>query len=295
MSRALRVLSLCALILMSCAFSPPPAGAVSFTYVQYLGEVRPVLQQWWGGLESWRGGHFLLEPNATNTANATELTALLRQWWFGLEHFLGGHFLLEPVVTGIDSSSELAQLLGQWQNALEARRGVHFLLEPPVPFTLVPVVTKVGKFHVTPKHATVVPGELLTYTLVWTVPNRRVWRDLDAVDLRICGDDGGVPALWVRWDELTDTFRIFDAALGDFGPPATPGSGVELQTADATLFLAGTSAEGSGLTGTTVTLELALAFKSRMAGRVCEVEAAATDDLGHDDDFTKAGKVRVKK
>ena len=107
-------------------------------------------------------------------------------------------------------------------------------------------------------------------------------------------DDDDGPALWIRWDELTDTFRVFDAALGAFGPPATPGSGVALQTDDATLFLAGTRADGSGLTGTSVTLTLALAFKSTMAGHVCEVEAAAADDLGHNEAFKKAGKVRIK-
>jgi hypothetical protein len=108
--------------------------------------------------------------------------------------------------------------------------------------------------------------------------HRRVWRDLESVELRFCGAD---PALWVRWDELTNTFRVFDAALGDFGPPAAPGSAVELQTDDATLFLAGTDVEDSGLTGTSVTLTLALAFNSTLAGRVCDIEAAATDDLGH--------------
>lgn len=289
-----RVLSVCAVILMVCASVPPPARAVSFTYAGYLAEVRPVLHQWWFGLEAWRGGHFLLEPVDTNTANATQLTALLRQWWFALENFSGGHFLIEPVLTGIDSASELYQLLNQWQGGLEGRRGSHFLLEPPVPFVLGTVVTKTGTFDLTPKRATVEAGELLTYTFVWTVPKRRVWRDLDTVDLRICGDDS-VPALWVRWDELTNSFRVFDVTLGAFGPPAAPGSAVELETDDATLFLAGSQAEGSGLTGTSVTLTLALAFKSTMAGQVCEVEAAATDDLGHAEELRKAGKVRVRK
>jgi hypothetical protein len=291
---ARRVLTVCLLTVMIGSFAPPPARAVSLTYAGYLADVRPVLHQWWFGLEAWRGGHFLLEPVDTNTANATQLTALLRQWWFALENFAGGHFLIEPVLTGIDTASELYQLLNQWQGGLEGRRGLHFLLEPPVPFVLGTVVTKTGTFDLSPKRATVEAAELLTYTFVWTVPKRRVWRDLDTVDLRICGDEA-VPALWVRWDELTNSFRVFDAALGTFGPPAAPGSAVELETDAATLFLAGSQAEGGGLTGTSVTLTLAVAFKATMAGQACEVDAGATDDLGHDEGFKKAGKVRVKK
>jgi hypothetical protein len=73
----------------------------------------------------------------------------------------------------VDSASELSQLLTQWQNALEAWRGFHFLLEPPFPSSLSTVVTKVGKFDLSPKRATVATGELLTYTFVWTVPHLR--------------------------------------------------------------------------------------------------------------------------
>lgn len=150
-----------------------------------------------------------------------------------------------------------------------------------------------GKFELSPKRDTAAVGELLTYALTWTVPKPRVWRELDTLYFRVCGDDETAPVLWVRWDELSNTFSVFDAAAGEFGPPASPGSPSQLETDGATLFLSGTAVQGSGPTGRSVTLTLALEFKASVAGRTCDVDVAATDDLGHFDEFKKAGKIRI--
>jgi hypothetical protein len=50
---------------------------------------------------------------------------------------------------------------------------------------------------------------------------------------------------------------------------------------------------GSGPTGPSVTLNLALSFKPRAAGRVFRVEAFATDDFGNQQGFDEAGAIGV--
>ena len=150
-----------------------------------------------------------------------------------------------------------------------------------------------GKFELSPKRDAVAVGERVRYALIWTVPEPRVWRELDTLYVRICGDDGTAPVLLVQWDELSNTFSVLDTATGEFGPPATPGSPGQLETDGATLFLSETAVQGSGPTGRSVTLTLALEFKASAAGRACDVDVAATDDLGHFDEFKKAGKVHI--
>jgi hypothetical protein len=58
--------------------------------------------------------------------------------------------------------------------------------------------------------------------------------------------------------------------------------------------LASSSAVGSGPTGHDVTLNLAIEFLGKAAGHLYDVELAATDDLGHTDDFTTATTVHVE-
>ena len=141
--------------------------------------------------------------------------------------------------------------------------------------------------------------------------------------MRLRGGHGTAP--WLRWDEASNEFRLCQrAGLGrdrddaddddddddkDLGsarsnaaaPRATcsagalPGSAAVLATPFASLHLADTSVQGSGLTGPSVTLKLDLRFSGKAAGHTYRVELTAADDFGNADRFVKASTVSVEK
>ncbi len=169
-----------------------------------------------------------------------------------------------------------------------------------------------GGFDLSPDNASVEVDELLVYTIVWTVPDNEVWRDLESIDLRI--RNGHSRTFWVRWDEHTNEFSLCrkggknNAEDGDqtragkghgagvvCGPGALPGSSTVLETAFARLHLAESSVVGSGPTGQSVTLEFALSFTKKAAGHSYVVELAAADDFGNADRFVRAAELRVEK
>lgn len=174
-------------------------------------------------------------------------------------------------------------------------------------FTLV-----TGAFDFSPDKARVPVDKTQLFTVIWTVPAGEVWRDLWTIDLRL--RDGRDTALYVRWDEATNTFSIGDTRgkrhdhrrkgrhqdsddcddAVTFGSGQAPGTDRLLDTRWAALDLAQTSVTGSGPTGATVTLQFAIAFDRQAAGHAYRVDLAASDDLGHDDPFTKVGTVYVQ-
>jgi hypothetical protein len=260
------------------------------SYPVYLRDTRPVLRQWWQGLEAWQGFHFLVEPVASNTENGADMLELLRQWWFGIENRRGVHFLIEPVGRNIDTAPELHQLLNQWQSGVESWRGVHFMQEPPTPVTDSPA-TSTGSFGLTPRRATVRAGQVLFgYEVRWTVPRPNNWHDLRTIDLRVCSRGALV---WIRWRELTNTLSLLNARgrVIARGPASVTRT---LRSSTALLFLRVSSPTGNGETGRRVRLHLGLRFRRRMAGRVCGVQLAATDDLGNRDPFERAGRIRIR-
>ena len=170
----------------------------------------------------------------------------------------------------------------------------------------------VGSFQISPDRTRVKVGEQQLLTLVWTVPEGKVWRDLQSIGLRLLDD--GRNALWLHWNELDDSFRLCRQRKGSPGHDdddddddearlsgipvngcsagALPGSKTVLETSYARLHLAGTRAVGSGPAGRQVTLELALSFKPKAVG-VLEIELTAADDFGAVDPFRLASAVRV--
>ena len=74
-----------------------------------------------------------------------------------------------------------------------------------------------------------------------------------------------------------------------------PGTATVLSTPFATLHLADTSVQGSGPTGATVSLTLALSFGGKAAGHAYRVELTAADDFGTADRFVAASRVSVEK
>ena len=179
-----------------------------------------------------------------------------------------------------------------------------------------------GAFTLSPDAAEVLPGEKLVYALDWSVPANQVWRNLKTIEMRLRGGHG--TALWLRWDEASNEFSLCrkaghagsddddDDDEGDSkgrsgalaqramskvicSAGALPGTAAVLSTPFATLHLADTSVQGSGPTGATVSLTLALSFGGKAAGHAYRVELTAADDFGTADRFVAASRVSVEK
>lgn len=150
-----------------------------------------------------------------------------------------------------------------------------------------------GAFDLGPSDATVEVHDPLSYDFIWTVPEPLNWHDLRSLELRI--HDGDETILWVRFDEGTNSFSLFDERTGRFTRSLPAGSDEALHTPDAVLHLAHTRVVGSGPTGQTVTLGLALSFKPRAGGRTFMVDVRSTDDQGTQDPFTRAGTLTIGK
>jgi hypothetical protein len=147
----------------------------------------------------------------------------------------------------------------------------------------------VGTFDLTPARAEVAVGEHLTYRLTWTVPSGS-WHALESLDLRI-GDNGAV--LWVRFDEASGTLSLVDPGSGKLGPDFAPGHPNRLETHAATLYLDGSSVQGSGPSGPSVTLTLDLSVKPPGAGQSFPVEVRARNDAGGTQGFDHAATLIV--
>lgn len=161
-----------------------------------------------------------------------------------------------------------------------------------------------GGFDLSPDDIRVQVDEKVTYTVVWTVPEGRVWHDLHTIDLRIRNHEK--TALRVSWDEPSNTFSLCQQLDHDdneadnesghgvvCGPGALPGTATVLETRFARLHLAETSVVGSGPTGRNVSLNLSISFRDTAAEHY-QLELAATDDFGHQDNFVQAGTLRVQ-
>jgi len=166
----------------------------------------------------------------------------------------------------------------------------------------------VGSFDVSPADAVLQSGEKVNYTVVWTVPDGEVWRDLKNIQFRL--RQGSKVPLWLKWDETTNTFSACTSvgrnSNGNANETAdelashaictageSPGSHVSLETEFGQLDLADTTVTGSGLTGQTVTLNLAIIPGPEARGQY-DVELAASDDFGRQDKFTGASELQVR-
>ena len=152
-------------------------------------------------------------------------------------------------------------------------------------------ITPVGVVTMEPTDTALTAGQPSLLTITWTVPEPRVWRDLSTIDLRF--SDGEDAVLWLRFDEASGTVALVDPISGQASAGAEPGSADQLRTAVAVLDLAGTTLAGSGPTGRSVTLTLALSFLRPSASGAYEVAVQATDDLDAIQGFDVIGAVNV--
>jgi hypothetical protein len=130
------------------------------------------------------------------------------------------------------------------------------------------------------------------YGVQWTVPDPENWHSLSTLDIRLINDAGEI--LRVRWDEATNTFSEFNPQTERFGRPVQPGSGVRFQGSDVSLLLDDTQVIGSGPSGPSVLLNLALEFKAGAGGSTFAVEVKAADDQGGVQGWDEVGGISVQ-
>lgn len=149
-----------------------------------------------------------------------------------------------------------------------------------------------GTSEFTPQGGSSEVGDPVTFTVTWTVPSGKSWRDLQYLDLRLAereevGEKGEANkpliALWARFYVGTSTFVLLDAN-GNLVGVGLPGSKDELESSTATLDLGPSSFQGTGPTGPSVTVNFAVRFKAAAAGedsaRVYGTELLASDVAG---------------
>lgn len=156
-------------------------------------------------------------------------------------------------------------------------------------------VLTIGSFDLSSNDDSVTSGEIVKYALTWSAPEGEVWRDISTLDFRL--SKGNKPVLWAQWEEPGNTITVCQQSPAPSldlicSEGALPGSGSVLETDLAELILSESSVVGSGPTGQTVTLNLAVRFKEGAAGNY-NIEIAGEDDFGDSDDFFTATKVHV--
>src|SRR5262249_24971779 len=127
--------------------------------------------------------------------------------------------------------------------------------------------------------------------LEWTVPHGG-WRVLKDVELRLRDDDGRT-ILRIRFDEATNTFRLYDPKKKRFGKARAVGSGGVLASRCGRVYLAGSTVRADGPADPSVVLTFDVVLKKNLKSRHLTIEAAASDDLGHSDPFAFAGTLDV--
>ena len=133
-------------------------------------------------------------------------------------------------------------------------------------------------------------GEHVSLGLQWTVPEGS-WHRLHNMQLRI--RDAFDTLALVLFNEADRTLSLFDPDTGKFGPAKAVGSNGVLANRYVTISLGTSSVTAASPSSPTVTLTLDLVFKESASGRHLILEAAASDDLGHFQDFAIGGALDV--
>ena len=139
-------------------------------------------------------------------------------------------------------------------------------------------------------------GQTQTFTTTCSDPDG--WHDIATIDFKIArsdpnGNGNGVPiALWVQFNENTNRVRFYDPDLQTW-QEGEPGSNVVLSSRFAELNLAGTSVQGSGLTGQSVQVTWSVVFKNAAIMNNYKQYLVITDDAGLSTGFDKVGSWSV--
>jgi hypothetical protein len=158
----------------------------------------------------------------------------------------------------------------------------------------------VGIAVLEPDHATVRQGRLFHLDYLWRVPPEQNWHDLKTLDLRVVDGDKDEAdeevLFWLRWSEAANTFQLIDPATGQpRGRAFVAGSNHVLGTRSVVLDVRDSSSEGSGPTGSEVTLPLTLIFLAESEPHEpFTIEVTAVDDEGQTQPFLALGSVAVR-
>jgi len=144
-----------------------------------------------------------------------------------------------------------------------------------------------------PFEASVHGGEETGYGVQWIVPESETGHSLDTLEVRLVDVDDEGEILRIRFDEASNSFSLLNPHTGRFDDPVQPGSHARFENSDVAVLLDGTEVIGSGPTGPSVILNLALRFKPGAAGRTFAVEMKATDDFGSVQGWDQVGSITV--
>lgn len=186
--------------------------------------------------------------------------------------------------------------------------------------TILDTPLSVGGFQFSPDRAQIKVDAITNFSVDWTLPEPQVWRNLNTIEMLVHDDDRDT--ITVLWKELENTFSLCrtpkasssnrsgrgsndnndddrdDDAIRSGIPRQgcsvghLPGSDQVLETRYARLHLADTTVVGSGPTGQSVTLNMAISFKDKARGEQT-IKLAASNDMRQSDPFVRAGRVEV--
>jgi hypothetical protein len=146
-----------------------------------------------------------------------------------------------------------------------------------------------GTFELTPAASSVAAEDRMQLSLAWTVPSLG-WRVLKDVDLRLRDDAGNL--IWIRFNEAANTVALYNTSTATFSSAKRIGSDIVLSNPLVNLFVKTTTRTAAGPTAPTVVLTFDLKFSAKARGH-WTIEAAASDDRGHNDPFAFAGVLDV--
>ncbi len=116
----------CAIASLLVSASP----AVHAQDCERIGQLFPLLEQWHGRLESWRGGRFLTMPSRKLDADCGERIRTLMQWKQALEKWRRAQGLDEPREAVLANCRRTMQLLARWRYVIEGWYGGPLLAAP---------------------------------------------------------------------------------------------------------------------------------------------------------------------
>jgi hypothetical protein len=154
-----------------------------------------------------------------------------------------------------------------------------------------PILDKtVGVATVTPAAQSTAANRLVYFDVGWTHTEGR-WVLLNNAVIRFADEDG--EAIRIKFDEALRQFSVWDDRGGAFGAGVPAGQKTKLKGRDAQLYLETTEVRGTGPTGPSVVLRLALEFDAVTRGRTFSVAIQLEDDRGYLQGFDQLGVVTV--
>lgn len=144
----------------------------------------------------------------------------------------------------------------------------------------------VGSFRVLRPITQTQVGATTTIGFTWLTPHR--WRDLRTITLEL--RDGRRARAAVRF--TNDGSATGQLAFG--GQTGTPGQHRVLGSGPVSLVLGSSRVVGSGATGKTVAITIALRFGRKLARHALSVQIGATDNQGTQEPFRPAGAIAIR-